>query len=172
MERQLSRFLVCVSGVMIIILLGCYVYLMMPFVSEDELLIIDTVQAPNHSQIVLTQMREYGLLGGYFVFLLVRSTDAITWYYIDHDDFYWWRGTLAPAAESDDFTLWRGKRMIGQLRLDKDELLLYGRGRISRGHKLDDTSRLGRMIKNYNWGDRNGDRNGAAASFGDEVRRP
>ena len=106
-----------------LVLLYCHAF--MPFVPVGEPQVIATAAIPDVVECLATQTAGGGPCQEINVaFYTRRPGEPWVWHYIDHEDIFWWHGSIELDPERGLATLYRGRERVAALDYRTDEYLL------------------------------------------------
>lgn len=97
------------------VLVVAYIYLFMPFSHLKVRQVVCHEVLPTQGEILITQ--EYnGVRDPYYISLFYRNHPSEDWkyYYIEHEDFYWWKGSIEHNKETGIASIYRGSKLVGE----------------------------------------------------------
>ena len=114
MRRKLFLAIVCC---IVILPLGLFLYLHLPFPPKGKPVLIAESSAPDGIEMCLTQTHN-GLLEGflepYYISFFYRKNDTERWKwcYMDHEDTYWWSGSILVDPKASKARIVRGTKEV------------------------------------------------------------
>jgi len=124
------KTLLLITCCILVALFGLVLYLFMPFSPKRKPLLITEESAPDGIEMCLTQTYN-GFLDPYDISFYYRKSRAERWRwcYINHEDFYWWSGSIVVDPNTNIAKIKRGAKEIAVFDWDAETLTFINRER-------------------------------------------
>lgn len=134
--RNLISYCSLSAIIIIVLIVVATIYLFMPFSPLGVRQVVSYTVLPTQSEILITQ--EYnGIQDPYAISLFYRIHPSEDWkyYYMEHEDFYWWKGSIEHDKKTGIASIYRGSRLVSEFHLNSGELYLVNKRRIIQSYQ-------------------------------------
>lgn len=142
---RLKWILLSGTGIFILVSIASFIYLFPPFVPVGKPILISRVTTRSGMEMRLTQTRDGHRGEPYTVdfYYKERDNQSWKWFYIDHEDVYWWSGDIKINEDSKRVTIFRGSKPLAHFDWEQETLtFLNSRGAIKGPQKIIPESEL------------------------------
>lgn len=125
-------------GACVLVAVIVFTYFCMPFVSTKRIIIISEVTTRNGIKMWLTQKHNEHIFKPYTISFCHKKGDdkSWEWFYIDHEDFFWWSGDIKINEDGKRATIFRGSKPLAYFDWEQETLtFLNSRGAIKSPQK-------------------------------------
>ncbi|MFH1227715.1 MAG: hypothetical protein V1701_07415 [Planctomycetota bacterium] len=145
---DIKRFLLL--GICVSVLAGgvSFIYFFMPFAPMERSILISRITTLNNMEMRLTQTHNTHILEPYTISFYYKDYNdkSWKWFYIDHEDFYWWSGCIKLNEDIKRATIFRGSKALAYFDWEQETLTFIESGHTVKGPQaiISDTAELDR----------------------------